>query len=149
MRRRFYGGTPRTSGRQLSVQGRGQPEGRQRITTIRPNAITACPKTGCERYEKGYSVVLNLGDPRDANVARYIREGKAGRHIEEVMPGVQGLIRMAFPPGYCPGHRPWERPVYIVGERKTTQDEWHHRYLEGGEALVKATKRKLEMSGEE
>ena len=142
--RHFY-----RSGAQLSVQGRGQPEGRQRLTALRPVGLSACPKTGCERYEKGYTITLNLADPEDANVLRFLREGKAGRFIEEVMPGVEGLRHIVFPPGQCPGHRPWERPTYIVGEHKATHDEFQTRYLEGGDALVKATKRKLEMSGKE
>lgn len=142
-RKTFY-----RSGPQLSVQGAGQPEGMQKISVLKPVGITACPKKGCVRYEQGYSVTLNLADERDANVLRYIREGQAGRHIEEAM-AVQGLVRITFPPGYCPGHRPWENPVYIVGERRTTHDEFHHRYLAGGEALVKATSRKLEIQGKE
>ena len=143
-RKTFY-----RSGAQLAVNGRGQPEGRQRITQLPANGLAACPRTGCQRYEKGYSVTLNLADPQDANVMRFIREGKAGRFLEALVPGVEGVRQITFPPGYCPGHRPWEAPVYIVGERKSTRDEWHHRYVEGGEALVKTVKRKLEMEGKE
>jgi len=35
----------------------------------------------------------------------------------------------------------------IVGQRKTVHDEWHTRYQQGGEALVKAVSRKQEMEG--
>lgn len=144
MRKSYYRPSPRWSGAQLPVNGLRQSEGRQRLTVIRPDSLVACPKTGCERYEKGYSVMLNLADPQDANVLRYVREGKAGRFVEEVM-NVERLRKITFPPGHCPGHRPWERPTYVVGERRTDHDEWHYRYQEGGEALVKAVKRKMEI----
>lgn len=142
MRRNFY-----RSGAQLPVQGRGQKEGQQLVTTLRRQGIRRCFKASCERYEKGYTVTLNLADPADANLARYIREGKAGRYEEVLLTGVEGGMQFQFPPGECPGHRlDWQDdPVYIVGERKTVHDEWHERYCKGSEALVAATSRLKEI----
>ena len=133
------------SGEQLSVTGHGQLEGRQKIAALRPRGIMACPKSGCVRYEKGYAIVLNLADPEDANVARFVHEGKMGRYEEQILES--GVIRFWFLPGQCSGHRRgWEEPVYIVGQRKTNHDEFHSRYIAGSEALVKATTRVKEMS---
>ena len=140
VRRSYY-----RSGPQLSVQGRGQPEGMQKITALRRTIRLACPKSGCKRYEEGWQIVLNLADPKDANVARYIREGKLSLRYEEVLlPEIQGAVAFRFLPGQpCPGHTGdgWQEPIYIVGERKTVHDEWHERYCTGAEALVAARTR--------
>jgi len=140
------------AGAQLPVQGRGQEEGRQLITTLRRKGMRRCFKDGCERYEKGYTIALNLSDKADANLLRYIREGKAGRYAELPMPLEDGgvspvLVQIQFPPGECPGHRlDWQDdPIYIVGERKTVHDEWQDRYRTGAEALVVATTRLKDM----
>ena len=140
MRRKFY-----RSGAGLSVQGQGQEEGQQHIATLRRQGIRRCFKDGCERYEKGYDIVLDLADPADANVARYIREGKAGRYEERLL--VKGATAFHFLPGECPGHRlDWQDdPVYFVGQRKTVHDEFQERYQTGAEALVAATMRLQEM----
>ncbi len=138
-RKTFY-----KSGEALSVQGRGQPEGRQKITTLRRKGVEPCPKSGCTRDERGYELVVNPADAPDANLIRFLREGKAGRFLETALDA--GLIKFFIYPGQCPGHKPdWQEPVYIVGTRKTNHDEYHTRYLEGGEALVKATTRALDM----
>lgn len=142
MRRNFY-----RAGAGLSAQGRGQQEGQQLITTLRRQGIRRCQRDGCDRDLKGYAVTLNLADPADANVARYIREGKAGRCEERLLDGVSGAVEFRFPPGECPGHRlDWQDdPVYFAGERKTVHDEWQERYQTGSEALVAATTRLREM----
>ena len=144
VRRKFYRGGP-----QLPVQGRGQQPGQQKITALRQAVRLPCPRTDCDKYEKGWQIVVNMADPADANVARYIREGKLKLRYEEVLLQDK-VLAFRFPPGQpCPGHQDsgWEEPIYIVGQRKTNHDEWHHRYGEGARALVKATTRKKEMEG--
>lgn len=118
----------------------------QKVTALKKQGKKACQKDGCERHEKGYVVTVNLADRNDANLTRYIREGKAGRCSEETLE--HGLVRFHFPPGECPGHRlGWEDelPVYFVGERKTVHDEYHERLDTGAKALVAATTRLSEM----
>lgn len=132
----------------LSATRRGMPEGTQQLGAIRRvDDRRPCPKTGCEKYEHGWNIVLNLHDPDDANVARFIREGKTGRLYEETLleGGVLTLHFLAGQP--CLGHlvSGWSEPVYIAGDRKTVHDEWHNRYCEGAEALVAATTRLKEI----
>ena len=126
------------------------PEGTQQLTAIRRVADRKpCPKAGCDKYEKGWEVVLDLNNPEDANVARFIREGKTGRRYEEYLL-VKGAVAFRFLAGQpCLGHLNdgWEEPVYIAGDRKTDHDEWHYRYCEGAEGLVAATTRLKEMEG--
>ena len=107
-----------------------------------------CPGSGCPAYEKGWDIELNLADPADANLMRYIHEGKTQRQFAEaiLMPGV---IRVHFlAEQFCMGHRAalWaEEEKYVVGTRQATQDEFDYRWQEGGEALAAATKRLKEM----
>ena len=136
------------SGAELDVIGHGQQAGQQRLSVLKRDGIAPCPKTGCKRWEEGWSVTLNLNDPDDANLMRFIREGKMGRFEEERMAGLTGGVRIHFPPGQCVGHKPWENPVYIVGERKTVQSEWHERLDTGARALIAAVERKNEMMEE-
>ncbi len=126
------------------------PEGTQQIAALRRKGDRRpCPRAGCERYEKGWQVVLNMADPADANVARFIREGKTMRRYEEMAAdGLEGVITFRFHAGQpCLGHLAggWEEPVYVVGDRKTDHDEWHYRYEEGALALIAATTRLREM----
>src|SRR5574341_2164021 len=108
-----------------------------------------CEEMGCPQYEQGYQIVLNTADPADTNLARYLDEGKAQRFFEkEIL--MDGAVAYKFPAGQpclrSPHDVPsWDDPVYIVGERKTTKDEWHTRLSEGAEALVAATTRLKEM----
>lgn len=113
----------------------------QLITVDRRRGLRACDKE-CERYNRGYTITLNLADPADANLARYIREGKAGRAVEVPML-VEGAVEFQFPPGQCPGHQlSWQDdPAYFAGVRRTVHDEWHERYAVGAEALVAARTR--------
>jgi hypothetical protein len=148
MKRTFY-----KSGAQLPTEGYGQPEGMQAITAVRRKGIVNCPKDGCPKYEKGYSIVVDMNSDADRNVARFVREGKIGRFAEELLE--HGLIRFHFPPGQCSGHRiTWddELPVYFVGQtaaghkRKTNHDEYQERFHDGSHALIKTTQRKKEMT---
>jgi hypothetical protein len=148
MRTNFY-----RSGQQLSGQGHGQAEGMQAITAAKRQGSKPCPKDGCERWEKGYSITLDLSDEKDANLYRYIREGKAGQHKEAAL--VEGAIRIDFFPGQCTGHRlQWEddEAIYFAGttpagrKRRTTHDEYQERYQVGGDALIEARTRLKEMN---
>lgn len=139
MKKTFY-----RAGAELEVAGPGQMEGMQRVGVIRPEGYTACPKSGCPRYEKGWEIVLNMHDPEDANVARFVREGKTGCRYEETIDET-GVLKFRFPAGQCPGHRPWENPKYVVGRRFTTGDEFDERLDSGARALIAATSRKQEV----
>jgi hypothetical protein len=139
------------SGKELSVAGYGQQEGQQSLSVLKRKGMRRCFKDGCERYEKGWDVTLNLADPQDANAARFIREGKLGRFEERVMGGLEGVLTFHFSPGECLGHQmDWQDdPVYIAGTRKTVREEWHTRLDGGARTLIAATTRKNEMAGKE
>jgi hypothetical protein len=124
----------------------------QAITAAKRQGVKPCPKDGCERWEKGYSISLDLGDEGDASLYRYIREGKAGQYQEA--PLVDGAVRIQFPPGQCTGHKlQWEddEALYFAGttaaghKRRTTHEEYQERYQVGGDALIAARTRLREM----
>jgi hypothetical protein len=108
----------------------------QRLGALRRDVREPCPGAGCPLYENGWSIEVNLADAQDANVARFIREGKTGRRYEEVllMENVMQFRFYADQP--CLGHKiAWRDPVYLVGQRKATESEYKDRLGEGVEAI--------------
>jgi len=136
------------SGSGLGVSLPGEPEDRQHIAAMTKRGRLPCPGSGCQAYEKGWDIDLNMADPEDANLARFIREGKAQRKYAKalLMPGVIRFHFLAEQP--CMGHHAamWaEDEKYVVGTRQATQDEFDYRFQAGGEALAVATQRLKEM----
>lgn len=140
----FYRG-----GAALPVHGRGQEPGQQRIAAVRRLVKRTCAEIGCAQHELGWTIQVDLSSPEDANVARFIREGKTRRRYAEVelVPGAVEFRFAAGQPCLSSPHQveSWEEPAYFVGDRQTVREEWHTRFEEGGDALIAVTTRLREM----